>query len=382
MQVYITASSAFLPNAPVFNKDLDQYAEMFGGRVSKRIKRMILGSNGISARYYAIDRDTGQPTHSNAQLTAEAIRRLNPYDDFTIDDIRSLCCGTASPDQIIPGHASMVHGCLGNQPCETYSFSGICGSGMAALKHAFLSVKAEVQPHAVATGSEIASTFFPLDKAVKKDHGTSDSRHDPVLSFDTEFIKWMLSDGAGGVFLSSKPRGAGLSLRIDWIDQLSYANELKTCMYAGALKQADGELIGWRELAGQAQSGDDNCFLIHQDVKLLNKYIVETSINRALCDINKQRHMQSDDIDWFLPHYSSAYFRDPLYKALVDINFEIPYEKWFTNLAEKGNTGAASIFIMLDELYTSGKIKPGQKLLCFVPESGRFSFNYMHLTAV
>ena len=92
--------------------------------------------------------------------------------------------------------------------------------------------------------------------------------------------------------------------------------------------------------------------------------------------------MQPDDIDWFLPHYSSAYFREPLYKALTDIDFEIPYEKWFTNLAIKGNTGAASIFIMLDELFTSGKIKPGQKLLCFVPESGRFSFNYMHLTAV
>jgi 3-oxoacyl-[acyl-carrier-protein] synthase-3 len=62
------------------------------------------------------------------------------------------------------------------------------------------------------------------------------------------------------------------------------------------------------------------------------------------------------------------------------MDFEIPQEKWFTNLQEKGNTGAASIFIMLDELVNSGKLESGNKLLCFVPESGRFSSAYMLLT--
>jgi len=59
---------------------------------------------------------------------------------------------------------------------------------------------------------------------------------------------------------------------------------------------------------------------------------------------------------------------------------EIPFERWATNLPEKGNTGSASIYIMIEELFHSGKLEVGQKLLCWVPESGRFSSSFMLLT--
>lgn len=82
------------------------------------------------------------------------------------------------------------------------------------------------------------------------------------------------------------------------------------------------------------------------------------------------------------PHYSSDYFRQELYDHMRGIGFDIPQEKWFTNLYEKGNTGAASIYIILEELFHSGRLRPGQRLLCFIPESGRFSICYMLLTVV
>jgi 3-oxoacyl-[acyl-carrier-protein] synthase-3 len=61
---------------------------------------------------------------------------------------------------------------------------------------------------------------------------------------------------------------------------------------------------------------------------------------------------------------------------------KISYEKWFTNLAYKGNTGSASIYVMMEELFHSDKLKEGQKMLCFIPESGRFSVAYILLTVV
>jgi 3-oxoacyl-[acyl-carrier-protein] synthase-3 len=67
---------------------------------------------------------------------------------------------------------------------------------------------------------------------------------------------------------------------------------------------------------------------------------------------------------------------------MVGIGFTVPYEKWFTNLAYKGNTGSASIYVMLEELFHSGMLKEGQKILCFIPESGRFSIAYMLLSVV
>ena len=64
------------------------------------------------------------------------------------------------------------------------------------------------------------------------------------------------------------------------------------------------------------------------------------------------------------------------------VGFEIPYEKWFTNLTVKGNTGSAAIYIIMEEIFKSDRFKPGQKVFCFIPESGRFSHCYMMLTVV
>jgi 3-oxoacyl-[acyl-carrier-protein] synthase-3 len=87
-------------------------------------------------------------------------------------------------------------------------------------------------------------------------------------------------------------------------------------------------------------------------------------------------------VDYYLPHISSEYFRPRLRHTLEKIGFFIPEEKWFTNLTTKGNTGAASIYIMLEELFYSGRLRRGEKILCYVPESGRFSTVYMLLTVV
>jgi 3-oxoacyl-[acyl-carrier-protein] synthase-3 len=71
--VYITKASSFLPNAPVANDDMERILGQVGRRPS-RARKIVLRSNKITSRYYAIDPDTLQPTHTNAQLSAEAVR--------------------------------------------------------------------------------------------------------------------------------------------------------------------------------------------------------------------------------------------------------------------------------------------------------------------
>ena len=119
-----------------------------------------------------------------------------------------------------------------------------------------------------------------------------------------------------------------------------------------------------------------------QDVRLLNDNIVEHTLLSPLAAIMQKRALKAGQIDWFLPHMSSMYFRQPLADALSRIGLPLAPEKWFTNLESAGNTGAASFYIMLDELVRSGRLQPGQTLLCFVPESGRFSSGFLHLTVV
>ena len=57
----------------------------------------------------------------------------------------------------------------------------------------------------------------------------------------------------------------------------------------------------------------------------------------------------------------------------------IPEEKWFTTLPTTGNTGSASIWIMLDALMKQRPVKAGERILCIVPESGWASVGYMML---
>ncbi len=381
MNVYINDIAAFLPNDPVNN---DQIEDVLGriNDIPSRTKRIMLRNNKIETRHYAIDRATGKLTHTNAQLAAEAVRKLNPYENFSLDDIECLSCGTTTPDLLFPGHALMVLGELGLPPCDAVTTSGICVCGMTALKYAYMNVATDSTKNAVAVGSDLASsysraTFFAADIAPD-----TDLEKKPIRAFDAEFLRWMLSDGAGAVFLSGEENKDRISLKIDWIEHISYAGQLETCMYAGGVKNEDGTMTGWRETESIDPVAEQYKFLIKQDTKLLAREIVKTAMDKALASIVKKHKIKSEEIDWFLPHYSSGYFRDKFYNGMKNIDFEIPYEKWFTNLTKKGNTGSASIYIIMEELFNSGQLKKGQKLLCFIPESGRFSHCYMMLTAV
>ncbi|PNU20618.1 hypothetical protein C2E25_06125 [Geothermobacter hydrogeniphilus] len=378
--VYINALASFLPNQPVNNDEMERLLGMVQ-KLPSRTRRIILRNNRIRQRYYAIDRQTGETTHSNAQMTAEAIRQLAPEIELTPDQIECLCCGTSTPDQLMPGHASMVHGELGGAPCEILSASGICGAGMGAMKYAWLSVANGQTRNAVATGSELASSYMRARLCGGIDPSKTEQLHQhPALSFEADFLRWMLSDGAGAALLSSQPNPSRPSLRIEWIDQLSYAHEFEPCMYAGADKLEDGSLRGWREHPNLAKLGTSDTLLVKQDVKLLNAQIITVAVEKALLQLAAKHRLRATDVDWFLPHYSSEFFRPHLKERMDKVGFSIDEERWFTNLHQKGNTGAASIYIILDEIFHSGRIKKGEKLLCFIPESGRFSMCYMLLT--
>ena len=107
MSVYITELGACLPNAPVVNEAIEEVLGCVADRPS-RLKELVLLRNGIKSRHYAIDPATGDPTHSNASLTAEAVRTLTARLGKKPSEIQLLACGTSSPDQFIPSPAKVL----------------------------------------------------------------------------------------------------------------------------------------------------------------------------------------------------------------------------------------------------------------------------------
>ncbi len=374
-EVYITRTSSYLPLEPVGNDEMESVLGMVGGKPSKA-RRIVLRNNGIRTRHYALDRTTGLPVMSNAQMAAEAVRGLGK-----LDGVQCLATATSRPDQLMPGHGVMVHGALGWPRLEVLSMSGICVAGAAAFKHAWLAVKSGDAQRAVAVASELASVaMHARNFDTEFEYRVSELETHPEIAFEKDFLRWMLSDGAGAVLLENQPSGPQ-SLRVVWVALSSAAHELPACMYSGAEKDKDGELTGWQNFSTQDCSSR-SILSVKQDVRLLNENVVRATLTEPLRELVQKHHLDEQTIDWFLPHISSQYFAEPVAAGVVEAGLNIPRENWFTNLVEKGNTGSASPYIMLDELFRSGRIEKGQKILMYIPESGRFSSGFIFLEAV
>lgn len=214
--VYITNLSSFLPNEPVENDAMEDVLGYIGGH-SSRIKRIILSQNQIKQRYYAIK--NGNYTHTNAELMANAIAGL--FDGkFTANDVQLLSCGTSTPDQMMPSHTSMVHGLLKDcNPIPILSPSGVCCSAAHALEYCFLSVLSGHTNNAICGGSELFSPLLRSNFFEEEYKMINKIQSNPYIAFEKDFLRWMLSDGAGCALLSDRPSD-GISLKIEWIESV------------------------------------------------------------------------------------------------------------------------------------------------------------------
>lgn len=243
----------------------------------------------------------------------------------------------------------MVHAGLDFSTCEVASFQSVCASGMMALKNAYVQIKSKEKQNAVCVGSEFASRLF---KASRFEAQKMDS-----VPFDTEFLRWMLSDGAGAFVLENKKSKKGLSLKIEWIDLESHAHKFPVCMYTGKNDNKNETEQTWLDYPDYESASKAGAINLKQDIRLLNQ-VVQTGVAHYFELITKGM-IKTDEVDWFCCHYSSEYFKGPIKELMIKGGGEIPDDKWFSNLTIKGNTGSASIFIMLEELMCSKKIKQG-----------------------
>lgn len=374
---YITRIAKFLPNEPVSNDEMEAYLGYINGKPSKS-KALVLRNNGIKSRYYALQKD-GTATHTNAEMAALAVTRLFEKNTSEIQDIDLLSCATSSPDQLMPSHGSMVHGYLKDVgSIEVVSPSGVCCAGMHAFKYAYMSVKLGEKQKAIACASERLSPVLRSDQFEDEVQQLLKLEKNPYLAFEKDFLRWMLSDGAGAFLVESEPNQSGISLKIDWIEGCSYANEQEPCMYMGADKLEDGSLKSYKDFKSE-QVQEHSVFSIKQDVKLLGEKIVKLGFAK-LKDILVKRGISMDEVSYFLPHLSSYFFEGKIEDFCNENGMPISKEKWYTNLVTKGNVGSASIYMMLEEVFYSGALKKGEKILLAVPESSRFSYMFCMLT--
>jgi len=366
-QVYIDSSGYFMPGEPISNAEIDAYVAPIN-KGSERIKRRVLAENGIKTRHYAIDKD-GSTVFSNTALAAQAINNSLSLSSCQIEDIDLLATGTCGGDHLMPGFANMLQGEIAAPPMTTYSSSGICMAGVNAMAYAASQIELGASQKALVVGSDLPSRLFKA------------SRFNPQgyhVDFGAHFLRWMLSDGAGAVVLSGPTQPHhGLKLRLNWIHQKSFSGDYPACMQFGSNKPGQQSFLDFPSCSDAEEAG---AMALRQDIRLL-PHLFDVAIHEY-ASLVEAGVMHSDQVDHFLCHYSSEKFIPVVEDLLDKAELSIPKSKWYSNLAWRGNTGAASIFIMLAEFLETHDLTAGQRIFCFVPESGRFSVAFMMLEVV
>ncbi|SSW62120.1 iron-containing redox enzyme family protein [Achromobacter agilis] len=369
-RVYLESAGYFMPGEPVSNEAMDSYIAPLN-RMSGRIKSRILAENGIKQRYYAIDAE-GATAFSNAQLAANAIRDCLRRNDGDLSAVSLLASGSSGGDALMPGFSNMIQGELAAQPMETLSVHGICAAGVSAIQVAAQGVEMGGHASALAVASELPSRLFKRSRFAARGYDAD---------FDAHFLRWMLSDGAGAVLLGNTGRplpGAsqGVRLRLKWVHQRSFSGDYPVCMQLGLSadrKRGHLDYPSWNEAEA------DGALSLRQDIRLL-PHLFDIGIHEY-AKLVRDGWLDPDQVDHFLCHYSSEKFIPVVEDLMEKAGLVIPRERWFSNLAWRGNTGAASILIMLAEFLETREVKPGEQIFCYIPESGRFMAAYMLLEA-
>ncbi len=365
MPCFITHTGSYLPGAPVDNDEMEFFLGTLEGEAD--VKRQVLRMNGIERRHYA-QSEQQVATHDVYQLATEAARSCFANASCTnsppLNPVTYLSAGTTYAPYSGPGIASIVH-CqlqkagLVERPVEISSHSGICTSAAAAMVAAIRAVESGEHAGALCLGAEHASEVLkstvirPIDD--RSLH--SDLRHSQW--FMSVFLRFMLSDGAGAFLLADSPKSKGVSFKVDWTHSMSFAHIAPLCMKL-----------------------DNHNHLLSQDITILSRFLFTTG-GEFLRSALTKHHESLAAYSVILPHLSSYFFRRKFERIVQSAcEHSAPPIPYWTNLASAGNTGAASIYIMLDHYLQQHTLRDGQRLLLFVPESGQFNFVLVSLTTV
>jgi len=366
MECYITRSGSYLPGAPVDNDGIERFLGTMPGESG--VKQQVLKMNGILRRHYAQDLEQRE-TENVYQLAAQAVERCLQADNLTASSpapaITFLAAGSTYAPYSGPGLASLIHPLIAsriqglNRPLELSSHAGICTSAAAALVNAVRAIRSGEHAAAIAVGAEHASEVLKSEVMKPIDDRSMHAELRNSQWFMSVFLRFMLSDGAGAFLLQNRPNEKGLSLVVDWTHSMSMAHECPLCMKL-----------------------ENSTRLLSQDIRILNRHLFSAAESFALTAL--QHHGEKlTNYKVVLPHLSSFFFRrkmEKMFERLCDgLKTTVPY---WTNLATAGNTGSASIYVMLDEYLDTHSLSHGDRLLLFIPESGQFNFVLVSLTAV
>ncbi len=305
--IAVTGSGSCTPQVSLDNNGLSQIVETSDEWIAAR--------TGIRSRRLADDRT------SLCDLASEASRQALAMAEILPTDIDLIILATSSPDDLF-GTASKIQYQLGATKAVAFDLTAACSGFVFGLVTASQFIRTGVYQNVLLIGADILSRWVNWS-----DRGTC----------------ILFGDGAGAVVLqaSEVDRFLGFEIRSDGTQ-----NSSLNLAYKGESKELiDGVSVGVGGFHPITMNGQEIYrFAVKKVPEVIEKAMFRANIGVA-------------EIDWLLLHQANQRILDAVAQRL-----KIPPEKVISNLANYGNTSAASIPLALDEAVRRGKVKAGDTI--------------------
>ena len=172
--------------------------------------------------------------------------------------------------------------------------------------------------------------------------------------------------------LAAAPRKFGLVLGAEVLSRVTDYTDRSTCILFG--DGAAAALVEWGEDYPSIHAvlgcrGDADVLYtpgvnaeapsyIHMEGQSVFRFAVET-VPRCISQVLEQAGLGVEDVDRYVFHQANQRIIDLAMRKL-----HLPPEKCTGNIAHTGNTSAASVPLLLDELVSTGALRSGQRALC------------------
>ena len=266
----------------------------------------------ISTRTGISSRRRCAPGEDHTGLCLQAARQALERSGLAPEQIGVCLVATLTPDWLTPAAACLLQrelGLLEDTVC--FDLNAACSGFVYALHTAQCLLAASERNYALVIGAEALSR---------------------VTDYGDRSTCILFGDGAGAALL-------------EWREDYPSLHSVLGCRGSTDVLSIPGVAAGRPSY-------------IRMEGQPVFRFAVET-VPKCITQVLDKAGLGVDDVDRFIFHQANQRIIDMAVRKL-----KLPPEKCTGNIARTGNTSAASVPILLDELVSRGALRSGQRVLC------------------
>ncbi len=358
--VYIAGTGSFLPGKPITNDRLESIL----GRLDNappRVKSFLetlgprfLERSGVESRYFAVDPETGDLTHTFAGLAEPACRAALEAAGVQPEQVEMLIIACPSYDQSTPPTSALLQERLGIQQCAEMEIHSNCSGVGKAVQTAFDALRSGRYQTALICYSQLSSVYL-------RSCYFNQEKMDKVNAA----LRWILADGAGALVLKAGPKGVqGGHEIIDTFVESVGAGRRAGMVAGGAVNDLT---LASRQIPELYAEGKHHLW---QDFTAVSENAAPLLLE-GLLKITKKLSIDPSTVEHFIVSIPTRQLYDEHIPAFLD-KLGTTRERIQFRSAKLGYTGGAATLVQLDSMVRGGEIKTGELVCVHAVESSKW----------